>query len=573
METLRYVVLANTLLAVVSIAYYALLRRETFFGANRLALWLGLAGALLLPLLELPDWRPERVRTVMHRTAQVIVPKVLPNLVSPQPTVTITLPNKKTYKAFQDQPVRFVWSWQIGILLLYSSGVFLLLIRFGVQLVSLQQLIRKSVHESYTDFTLVHNKDVTSPFSFFNWVVLNPGQHSPDELDQILRHERVHVRQRHSFDMIGAELVCILFWFNPAAYLFRQLLHQTLEFSADRAVLAEGIDARLYQYNLIKVSMSGEQLAITNQFSGPTLRQRVSMMNSQRSGSSAWWRYGIWTLLIGMMALACRHESTKETQTLSPNTLPATTPTRAMVVELEDKGTWYRHLALFQSKLGTQMEQGAPVVLQLKGDQFILPDDYKYASALYIDGKEVPVEALQKLSPAFVSEVFVMHQWENLANIDTKAKPYQILIQTSSQAVPFNGSRKQFFTLLQAAAVSQYPLGESFSFTMNQLLEATFFHNKNALVERTKNEHLKVYDDYAKTVDIFINHLPATPADVQTVHVREVARLYTKERPYRDWFRANNPLPRFELNIQTSPKRAKRDSSYYVFSPFYSGDF
>ncbi|GAB2604928.1 hypothetical protein [Spirosoma areae] len=58
---------------------------------------------------------------------------------------------------------------------------------------------------------------------------------------------------------------------------------------------------------------------------------------------------------------------------------------------------------------------------------------------------------------------------------------------------------------------------------MNQLLEATFFHNKNALVERTENEHLSIYKDYAKTVDVFINNLPATPADVRTIYVREVA--------------------------------------------------
>lgn len=256
MEILRYVVLVNALLAVVSIAYYVLLRRETFFDANRLALWLGIAGALLLPLLKIPDWRPERVRTVMHRTAQVIVPRVLPNLTANQPEITVTFPDKKTYRLFRHQKKQIEWSWPMVLLLLYAGGVFVLVARFGVQLFSLLQLIRKSTHESYGDFTLVRNENTTSPFSFFDWVVLNPDHHAPDELEQILRHERVHVRERHSFDMLGAELVCVVFWFNPAAYLFRQLLHQTLEFSADRAVLAEGVDARSYQYNLVKVSLS-----------------------------------------------------------------------------------------------------------------------------------------------------------------------------------------------------------------------------------------------------------------------------------------------------------------------------
>ncbi len=293
METLRYVVLVNGLLAVVSIAYYALLRRETFFNANRLALWLGLAGATLLPLLELPDWRPQPVRSAMQRTAQVIVPKVLPKLTSPQPEVTITFPDKKTYRAFQRQQQGFVWSWQAGLIALYIAGVFLLLVRFGLQLASLRKLINQSVHEPYNGFTLVQSEAITSPFSFFGWVVLNPNQHTPDELEQILRHERVHVRERHSLDMIGAELVCIVFWFNPAAYLFRHLIHQTLEFSADRAVLAEGIDAKAYQYNLLKVSLSAGQSALTNHFSKSQLKSRIVMLNRQESSKATWLKYPV----------------------------------------------------------------------------------------------------------------------------------------------------------------------------------------------------------------------------------------------------------------------------------------
>ena len=317
--------------------------------------------------------------------------------------------------------------------------------------------------------------------------------------------------------------------------------------------------------------------AFTTRFSGPALRQRVSMINSQPSGVQAWWRYALWICSMGIVVLACQHETRQQAHipndALYASTLPANSPTRAMVGDLEAKGTWYRHIALYRDRFSTQLVESKPVILQLKGDTFVLPDDYKYESALYINGKEASVNKLASLSPEFVSELFVMHQWENLADADKQAEPYQIFVETSRKPILFDGKRKQFFTLLQAAAISKYPLGESFSFNMNQLLEATFFHDKNALVERTKNEHLSVYDDYTNAVDVEINNLPVTPADVKTIHVREVARLYTKERPYLEWFRTDNPLPRFKLSIQTAPKRAKRDSSYYVFSPFYTGDF
>ncbi len=575
METLRYVVLANGLLLIVSVAYYGLLRRETFFGANRLALWLGVVAALGLPLLTLPDWRPQRVKNVMYRTAQVIVPRVLPT--PPPADVTITMPNGKTYPAFGGQlPAPVGWSWQQLLVVLYGLVALALLIRLMVQLLSLRRLINQSEHEPYSDFMLVRNPTVASPFSFFKWVVLNPDNHAPDELEQILRHERVHVRAWHSADMLGAEVLGIFFWFNPAVYLFRHLLHQTLEFTADRAVLNEGIDARSYQYNLVKVSLSGGRRIIGNTFSSSELKQRIGMMNRRGSGPSVWARYVLWAGMLGLMGLACRHkqdEQFSKNLTVNDKRLSATSPTRARVVALEDSGPWYQHLALYQTRSGTRLATSEPVVLTLKGNRFAIADGYTFAVAVYLDGKETPATSLSQIAPEFVREVFVMHQWDDQPGINTILKPYQILIQTSPKPLQFSGHRKQFFTLLQAASLSQHPHGDSHMSTMNSLLEATFFHNKNALVERSPNEHLKLYDEFTDNTVIFINRIPATAADVRTIHVREVARLHTRERPYTDWFRADNPFPRFELHIQTAPKRAKRDSTYYVFSPFYSGDF
>ncbi len=575
METLRYVVLANGLLLIVGVAYYILLRRETFFGANRLALWLGVAAALGLPLLTLPDWRPQPVKNVMYRTAQIIVPRVLPT--RPPANAAITMPSDKLYPAFGGQlPGPVGWSWQHILIVLYGLVALVLLIRLMGQLLSIRRLINQSDHEPYSDFVLVQNLTVVSPFSFFKWVVLNPDNHAPDELEQILRHERVHVRAWHSIDLLGAEGLSILFWFNPAVYLFRHLLHQTLEFAADRAVLNEGIDARVYQYNLVKVSLTGGRAVIANTFSGSGLKQRIGMMNRQRSGPSVWARYVLWAGMLGLMAMACRHrqdEKLVNNTAISDKRLPATSPTRARVVALEDSGPWYQHLALYQTRSGPRLSTSEPVILTIKKDRFAIADDYLFAVTVYLNGKETPAASLKQLAPEFVREVFVMHQWDNQPNVNTTLKPYQVLIQTSPEPLPFNGPRKQFFTLLQAASLSQHPHGDSHMFTMNSLLEATFFHNKTALVERSPNEHLKLYDEFSDNTAIFINRIPATAADVETIHVREVARLYTLERPYTDWFRARKPLSRFELHINTAPKRAKRDSTYYVFSPFYSGDF
>lgn len=313
----------------------------------------------------------------------------------------------------------------------------------------------------------------------------------------------------------------------------------------------------------------------TNRFTGPGLRQRIQMMNRQRSGPFTPVRYLLWLGAVGLVIMACRHtgDQSPDDFVRYANSLPATNPTRALVAELEDTGFWYRHMALFTNKRGTEVTYGEPILIALKQGKLQLSPDHLWDTAIFIDGKKATPESIAKLSPEQVSELFLMHQFENMRGVDHKALPYQLMIETNDKPVPANLKRQTFFTLLQAAGLSAHPMGNSHLFSMNQLLEATFFHNKDALVERTKTNYLKMYDEFIPVTEVFVNNLRSTPADVATIHVREVARLRTVERPFTSWFRPVNPASRYVLFVQTEPRRAKRDSSFYVFSPFYTGDF
>jgi hypothetical protein len=162
MDTLRYVLLANGLLLVVSAAYYLLLRRETFFAVNRLILWLGIVASFTLPLLELPDWSPQPVRTVIQHTAQVVRPEHLRQPVLPQ----LTTKSVEIDSSSADSSVSSNVTWTEVFLWVYGFVLLGLLTRFGIQLSSLLRLIRRSEQEPYDDFILVSSPTVQSPFSF-----------------------------------------------------------------------------------------------------------------------------------------------------------------------------------------------------------------------------------------------------------------------------------------------------------------------------------------------------------------------------------------------------------------------
>ena len=93
-----------------------------------------------------------------------------------------------------------------------------------------------------------------APFSFFHWVFLNPEDYSDRERKEILTHEKTHVEQWHSVDMLLGEVLCILFWFNPFVWLLRRDIRQNLEFLADRKVVESGYDRKNYQYHLLRLS-------------------------------------------------------------------------------------------------------------------------------------------------------------------------------------------------------------------------------------------------------------------------------------------------------------------------------
>ncbi|MGV3560007.1 M56 family metallopeptidase [Larkinella arboricola] len=291
MSLLIYLLQAGLILAVLTLCYRLLLRRATWFALNRYLLALNVALALVLPLVELPDFRPEPVRHLVQQTVPNL--RVLDwsrlksksSVAERQPVQPSTAHASATV-----QPESASVNWRQLVLWLYLAGVIFLAGRLLVQLGSLGHLIFRSERFRETDVCLVVNKNVSAPFSFFHWVVLNPALYEPDEFDQIMLHERVHCRQWHSLDILIAELLRITFWFNPFAWWHQRLVQENLEYLVDREVLEEGVEKKAYQYYLLKASLSTDVpiRPASNSFNQQQLKSRIRMMNRPPARTSGW---------------------------------------------------------------------------------------------------------------------------------------------------------------------------------------------------------------------------------------------------------------------------------------------
>ena len=88
------------------------------------------------------------------------------------------------------------------------------------------------------------------PFSFFNYIVYNPSLHAATDLETILKYEKEHCKQKHSLDVIAAQLFLIFQWFNPFAWLYQKEVAQNIEYAADEATLRQVHSKKEYQYVL-----------------------------------------------------------------------------------------------------------------------------------------------------------------------------------------------------------------------------------------------------------------------------------------------------------------------------------
>ncbi len=248
----------NISLALCYSLYYFLLRKLTFYNLNRIFFLCAIALSAAMPFIHIELERPP-VQTLDIRSMEVV------------------------YTA--SDPVRGTFSIADGLSFIFWTGVFIMGMRMLIQLLSVGMLYLRSRKTRFDDTPIRILQTSANPCSFFKCIFIYPGVLPQDELKMVIRHEKVHVRQWHSIDILLAEANKAFCWFNPAAWLMLQAIKQNLEFIADREVLGSGTETRAYQYSLLRVSQSGQHPALTNNFNFSHLKTRIIMMNKRQSGA------------------------------------------------------------------------------------------------------------------------------------------------------------------------------------------------------------------------------------------------------------------------------------------------
>lgn len=239
--------------------YKLLLEKETFHGFKRAYLLSSLVLSFLIPLIE-----------IRITGAQDTLRQVSPLVGSAQPVMSSNLPPVKIENTFS--------FFTYGVLLIYGLVTSLLLVRFVKNVVALCRAINQNEKLTSQGLKIVLLNDKVIPHSFLGYVFLHRADFKNGRIEEeIIAHEKVHVQQRHSFDVLFIELLQVLFWFNPFLVFFKWAVKLNHEFLADASVVGQTKNVLSYQQLLL--SRTGASVAaFSSEFNYSITKKRFLMM-------------------------------------------------------------------------------------------------------------------------------------------------------------------------------------------------------------------------------------------------------------------------------------------------------
>lgn len=122
------------------------------------------------------------------------------------------------------------------------------------------------------------------PFSFWNKIYLNKTHFNNQKIDnRIFLHEKTHLTQKHSLDLIFVEILKAISWFNPAMYFYRNAITSNHEFLADEEIINQEYNIKDYQNLILAEVLQVQNLSLINPFNFNNTKKRFIMMSTKKS--------------------------------------------------------------------------------------------------------------------------------------------------------------------------------------------------------------------------------------------------------------------------------------------------
>ncbi|MCF8298438.1 MAG: M56 family metallopeptidase [Saprospiraceae bacterium] len=242
--------------------YWLFLRKDTFFNVNRFLLTGSIVFSLTMPLLDFS-----------------LSKGIAGNYYYILESIDITANGNS------------ISGWNINfnqlLATVYITGFIIFSLRFLVQLLQIYFLVKRYGITSREGLKFVFLDRTYYPFSFFDIIFLNKKDIHKDDIDSIIAHEHVHVRQMHTIDLMIIECATIILWFNPFVWFYRYSIKTLHEFLADEGVVLNGFDKINYQKLMLAQCVGVQVNDLTNNFNHSLIKRRIQMLSKSKTKKAA----------------------------------------------------------------------------------------------------------------------------------------------------------------------------------------------------------------------------------------------------------------------------------------------
>lgn len=285
------------------LGYDLFLKKETFFNWNRIYLICSSLISFVLPFIKI-----ESFQNAVPQEYIILLPEIV---LTPQKTTATMEPT---------------WNWFFIIGILISSVLFV------YKIVQLLQLRFKGRFVKREDYTIVIIPKTTLAFSIFRYVFI--GEDIEEEkLEDILLHELVHIREKHSLDLLYFELLRITCWFNPLVYIYQKRISELHEYIAD-AVIVQNKNKSDYYEKLLAEVFQTQQFSFTNQFFKHSLiKKRIIMLTKQKSREILKLKY---LVLVPLLVVSLLYSSCEDTTIADTENKVESVNSEAKKAQLQD---------------------------------------------------------------------------------------------------------------------------------------------------------------------------------------------------------------------------------------------
>ncbi|WP_103866749.1 M56 family metallopeptidase [Aquimarina sp. I32.4] len=275
-----YILKSSLCLALLWIFYKLFLEEENLHHFKRFFLLFSLIFAYTIPLI-----------TITYETDTIV------EVADTQSPVTYVISSTEVPIEKTPEDYLSILLWAI-----YGVGFLVFTIRFIMNLSHLFKKVRINEKEKEHSHINVLLADTIIPHTFMKYIFVSKKEFQQKNIPQeVMMHEKTHVQQKHTLDILFVEIFQIIFWFNPLWFWIKKSIKLNHEFLADQKVLNQEFSILEYMNILVNYPSSPYQAVIASSINYSLTKKRIVMMSQQFSKT----RTTVRLLLLVPLLLGC----------------------------------------------------------------------------------------------------------------------------------------------------------------------------------------------------------------------------------------------------------------------------